>query len=130
MFNSNNRLRNFFSFNDKIPLSVRSHVLYRYTCDCCKAIYTGKTRRHYGVRVLEHLGISLATGVNYTFNHNNNNNTAILNRINHTSCRGKEENFRSAKTDQLLCIKETLLIHKNKPKINTNERSTPIYLFE
>ena len=49
------------------------------------------------------------------------------------SYRGKEENFcmiGSAKTDQLLCIKETLLIHKNKPKINTNERSTPIYLFE
>ena len=76
---------------------------------------------------------SLATGVNYTFNPNNNNNTAILNHINHTSCRGKEENFRiigNAKTDGLLCIKETLLIHKNKPKINTNERSTPIYLFE
>ena len=71
-----------------------------------------KTRRHYGVRVLEHLGISLA-GVNYTFNPNNNNNTAILNHINHTSCSGKEENFRiigSAKTDRLLCIKETLLI--------------------
>ena len=133
MFNSNNRLRNFFGFKDKIPLSVRSHVLYRYTCDCCNAVYIGKTRRHYGVRVLEHLGISLATGNNYTFNPNNTNNTAILNHINHTSCRGKEENFRiigSAKTDQLLCIKETLLIHKNKPKINTNERSTPIYLFE
>ena len=130
IYNSNNRLRNFFSFKDKIPLSVCSRVLYRYMCDCYKAIYIGKTRRHYGVGVLEHLGISLATGVNYTFSPNNNNNTAILN---HTSCRGKEENFRiigSAKTDQLLCIKETLLIHKNKPKINTNERSTPIYLFE
>ena len=115
IFNSNNRLRNFFSFKDKIPLSVRSHVLYRYTCDCCKAIYIGKTRCHYGVCVLEHLGISLATGANYTFNPNNNNDIAILNHINYTSCRGKEENFRiigSAKTDQLLCIKETLLIHK------------------
>ena len=48
------------------------------------------------------------------------------------SCRGKEENFciGSAKTDRLLCIKENLLIHKNKPKINTNERIMPIYLFE
>ena len=116
-----------------MPLSVRPRVLYRYTCGCCKAVYIGKTRRHYGVRVFEHLGISLTTGVNYTFNPNNNNITAILNHINHTSCRGKEENvciIGSAKTDQLLCIKETLLIHKNKPKINTNERSTPIYLFE
>ena len=45
----------------------------------------------------------------------------------------KRENVRiigNAKTDQLLCIKETLLIHKNKPKINTNKRRTPNYLFE
>ena len=133
IFNCNNRLRNFFSFKDKIPHSVRSHLLYRFTCDDCKAIYIGKTRRHYGVRVNEHLGISLLTGKTYTFNPNNKNNTAILNHINHTSCNGKHENFRiigSAKNDYQLCIKETLLIHKEKPKINTNERSTPIYLFE
>ena len=123
------RLSNFFSFKDKIPLSV----VYRYTCDCCKVIYIGKTRRHYGVHVFEHWGSSLLRVFNYTFNPNNNNNTAILNHINHTSCRGKEETFRiigSAETDKLLFIKETLLIHKNKPKINTNERSTPVYLFE
>ena len=53
-----------------------------------------KTRRHYGLRGFEHLGLSLATGKTYTFNPNNSNNTAILNHINHTSCRGKEETFR------------------------------------
>ena len=133
IFNSSNRLRNFFGFKDKIAHNVRSHLLYRYTCDSCNAIYIGKTRRHYGVRVLEHLGISLLTGKKYTFNPNNVNNTAVLNHINRTACIGKSENFRiigSAKTDKLLCIKETLLIHKDKPQINTNERSTRIYLFE
>ena len=133
IFNSNNRLRNFFSFKDKIPIRCRSHILYRYTCDCCNAIYIGKTRRHYLVRVFEHLGMSLATGKKFTYNPNNNNNTAILNHINRNKCVGKEENFQiigSAKTDSLLCIKETLLIHKEKPEINTNERSTRIYLFE
>ena len=133
IFNSNNRLRNFFNFKDKIPLRCRSHILYRYTCDGCNTIYIGKTRRHYLVRVLEHLGISLATGNKFTYNPNNVNNTAILNHINRKKCIGKQDNFKiigSARTDSLLCIKETLLIHKNKPKINTNERSTPIYLFE
>ena len=133
IFNSNNRLRNYFSFKDKIPLRVRSHILYRYSCDGCKAIYIGKTRRHYGVRVFEHLGISLITGKKYTYNPDNPNNSAILNHINCSKCVGKEENFKiigSAKTDHLLCIKETLLIHKNKPKINTNDRSVPTYLFE
>ena len=133
IFNSNNRLRNFFSFKDKLPIRCRSHILYRYTCDGCNAIYIGKTRRHYLVRVFEHLGISLVTGNKFTYNPNNGNNTAILNHINHNKCVGKEENFQiigSAKTDSLLCIKETLLIHKDKPQINTNERSTRIYLFE
>ena len=119
IFNSNNRLRNFFNFKDKIPLRCRSHILYRYTCDGCNTIYIGKTRRHYLVRVLEHLGISLATGNKFTYNPNNVNNTAILNHINYKKCIGKKDNFKiigSARTDSLLCIKETLLIHKNKPK--------------
>ena len=133
IFNSNNRLRNFFNFKDKIPIRCRSHIMYRYTCDGCNAIYIGKTRRHYLVRIFEHLGMSLATGNKFTYNPNNGNNTAIFNHINRNKCVGNKENFQiigSAQTDSLLCIKETLLIHKNKPKINTNERSTPIYLFE
>ena len=133
IFNSNNRLRNYFSFKDKIPIRVRSHILYRYTCDSCKAIYIGKTKRHYEVRVFEHLGISLATGNKFTFNPNNVNNSAILNHINKNKCIGKLENFQiigSCKTDPILCIKETLLIHKNKPRINTNDGSVPLYLFE
>ena len=59
IFNSNNRLRNVFNFKDKIPFRCRSHMLYRYTCDGCNAIYIGRTRRHYLVRKFEHLGISL-----------------------------------------------------------------------
>ena len=133
IFNSNSRIRNFFTFKDKIPLSVRSHILYRYTCDGCNAVYIGKTRRHYLVRVFEHLGTSLLTHKKYTYNPLNINNTAILNHINCKKCAGNQNNFKiigSAKNDYLLCLKETLLIHKDKPKINTNERSVPLYLFE
>ena len=133
IFNSNSRIRNFFTFKDKIPLSVRSHILYRYTCDGCNAVYIGKTRRHYLVRVFEHLGKSLLTHKKYTYNPLNINNTAILNHINCKKCAGNQNNFKiigSAKNDYLLCLKETLLIHKDKPKINTNERSVPLYLFE
>ena len=79
-----------------MPISVRSHILYRYTCDGCNAIYLGKTRRHYGVRVFEHLGISLLTPKKYIYNPRNSNNSAILNHINCNSmCIGKEETFLS-----------------------------------
>ena len=60
--------------------------------------------------LFELLGNSLATGKKYTFNPNNN--TAILHHINLSPCIGKEDNFQiigSAKSDELLCIKETLM---------------------
>ena len=81
IFKSQNRLRNLFNFKDKIPLSVRSLILYQYTCDICNDIYIGKTKRHYRVRNFEHLGISLLTHKPYTYNPTNGNNTAILNHI-------------------------------------------------
>ena len=113
-------------------LRGKIYILYRYTFDSCNGVYYGNTRRHYAVRIFEQLGNSLATGKKYTFNPNNSNNTAVLNHINLSSCIGKEDNLQiigSAKSDQLLCIKETLIIHQNKPNINTNERSTPIRLY-
>ena len=62
------------------------------------------------------LNILLATSANYTFNPNLIIIIiAFLNHINHTSWRGKEEKFciiGSVKTDQLLCIKETVKSQK------------------
>ena len=46
MFNSGKRLRSFFSFKDKVPLNVRSLLLYRFTCSSCNSVYVGKTKRH------------------------------------------------------------------------------------
>ena len=132
IFKCNNRLRNFLVFKDRIPHSVRSHLLYRYTCNSCNAIYIGKTRRHYLVRIFEHLGISLRTHKKFTYNPNNGNNSAILNHVNGHQCVGKEENFKvigSASNDYHLCLKESLLIHKNRPGINTNDNSIPLKLF-
>ena len=131
IFNSNYRLRNCFSFKDRLPNSVRSFVIYRYSCDSCNRVYYGKTRRHYEVRVREHLGISLATGKKFTYNPNNVNNTAILNHVN-SNCIGNKDNFKiigNAKNDFFLCLKESLLIYKDKPKLNISERSMPLKLF-
>ena len=132
VFKCKNRLKNFLVFKDRIPLSVRSHLLYRYTCSGCNAIYIGKTKRHYLVRVFEHLGISMRTHKKFTYNANYKNNSAILNHVNCQKCVGKEENFKiigSATNDFHLLLKESLLINKQKPSLNTSDNSLPLSLF-
>ena len=133
IFKCNNRFQSFLSFKDKVPNNLRSHLLYKYTCNSCNAIYIGKTRRHYLVRVFEHLGISLRTHNKFTFNPDNKSNSAILSHINCQKCVGDIENFKiigSATNDFHLKIKESLLIRKNKPKMNGADQSVPLELFE
>ena len=132
VFKCKNRLKNFLVFKDRIPLNVRSHLLYRYTCSGCNAIYIGKTKRHYLVRVFEHLGISMRTHKKFTYNANYKNNSAVLNHVNCQKCVGKEENFKiigSATNDFHLLLKESLLINKQKPSLNTSDNSLPLSLF-
>ena len=132
VFKCRDRLKCFLRFKDKIPTNVRSHILYKYTCNSCNAIYIGKTRRHYLVRAFEHLGISLRTHQKYTFNPANKNNSAILSHINCQKCVGDIDNFKiigCATNDFHLKLKESLLILRHRPKINGAEKSIPLELF-
>ena len=40
------RLSSFFQFKDRIPLGLRSRVVYKFKCQCCDALYFGETIRH------------------------------------------------------------------------------------
>ena len=51
-----------FGFKDKQPKLNQSNLIYRYTCECCKAFYIGKTERQLGMRISEHMGVSVRTG--------------------------------------------------------------------
>ena len=68
IFKSPNRLRNSFSFKDKLPQNLDSMLLYRFTCDTCNCVYIGETKRHYQVRAYEHLGVSILTEDLYAYN--------------------------------------------------------------
>ena len=56
------RVKNFFSFKDKLPKMLLSGLIYKYKCGDCSANYYGKTKDHFKVRIWEHLGISYLTG--------------------------------------------------------------------
>ena len=61
-FTSKCRLNNFFTFKGKIPIFWRSGIVYKFKCGGCNATYYGKTKRHFKVRMCEHLGVSALTG--------------------------------------------------------------------
>ena len=62
VFNTSNRLINYFSFKDVIPEPLRSCQIYNFTCGSCNTSCVGKTFRHVKVRVSEHQGVSPRTG--------------------------------------------------------------------
>ena len=61
IFKPSTRLANFFRFKDKIPLCLRSNIVYKFACGRCNATDYGETCRHFEVRVSEHSGISPLT---------------------------------------------------------------------
>ena len=59
---SANHLSSLFRFKDVAPKELRSHPVYKFSCNSCNATYYGKTERHLNVRSGEHIGLSSLTG--------------------------------------------------------------------
>ena len=62
VFRSTRRLSNCFSFKDNIPKFLCSGLVYKFSCSDCNVTYYAKTKRHFKVRMSEHLSISSKTG--------------------------------------------------------------------
>ena len=59
VFRIKNRLSSKFNFKDKISKEMRSFLSYNFQCSSCSATYYGKTKRHFKVRVSEHMAAPL-----------------------------------------------------------------------
>ena len=53
--NIGKKLCNIFIPTDVIPDSLKSRVVYKFTCAGCGARYVGETNRHFYTRVNEHI---------------------------------------------------------------------------
>ena len=62
IFQSGRRLSGFFSFKNRIPKSMRSRIICKHSCQYCRALYFGLTRRHFHTRISQHMGVSPLTG--------------------------------------------------------------------
>jgi Uri superfamily endonuclease len=128
VFTSKLRLSSFFNFKDKMPKALLSKIVYKFSCGSCNASYYGKTFRHFKTRASEHAGISHLTGKSVK----NNNSTAIKDHMlecDHVVTFQDFSAISTAKNNFHLEIKESLLISRDKPILNRNISSLPLYLF-
>ena len=62
IFQTGNRLKNYFRFKDRVPETLQSNFVYKFKCGSYTASYYGKTYRHMKVRGSKHQVVSPRTG--------------------------------------------------------------------
>ena len=130
VFTSPVRVKNFFTFKDKLPKMLLSVLVYQYKCGGCNAIYYGKTKRHFKVRICELLGISHLTEKSVKID--NNKLTVIRELLLCCNYCPSFEDFSiltRESNDFKLKIMESLLIARHKPIPIKAYSSLPLELF-
>ena len=128
IFQSNNRLRNYFRFKDSVNETLRSNLIYKFSCGSCTASYIGKTYRHFKVRVSEHQGVSPRTckPVKGTLSASVRDHMLVCNH------KAVHEDFKFLGNESnryLLELKESLFIKRDRPSLNKNLYSQELLLF-
>ena len=129
IFKSTTRLSNFCCFKDKVPFSLRSSIVYKFSCVRFNATYYGETCQHLNIRVGEHLGISPLTGKKSK----GKTTIAIKDHMlfcDHVVSLKVFKILVSSNSEFHLKIKENLLISRGKPELNRNKKFLPLYLFD
>ena len=107
-----------------------SGLVYKYKCGGCNATYYGKTKRHFKVRISEHLGILHLNEKKVKID--NNKPTAIQEHLLCCNYCPSFEDFSiltRESNDFKLKIMESLLIARDKPILNKADSSLPLELF-
>ena len=50
------KVSSFFNCKDTLPNSLKSYIVYQFTCAGCKVCYTGETKRNLSTRIENNLG--------------------------------------------------------------------------
>ena len=110
MFKNKIRLGNNFHFKDQIPKDLTSGVVYKFQCGLCDESYYGECVRQLNGRIGEYIGISPLCKHSASYD-----DFSILARENKTF---------------LLELKGSLLIMRDRPSLNRNIISAPLYIFD
>ena len=118
------QIGSFFNHKDRLDESMRSSIIYLFTCRECNSQYVGSTIRHLKSRVAEHMGLSPRSKLPLS----HPNFSSILEHHKATKHTLSPDNFKILSNSNNLDIRllESIYIHKLKPKLNNN---TPCELY-
>ena len=108
----------FFNYKDRLPVSMRSSLVYKFSCARCASEYVGSSSRILHTRIREHEGRSHRTGAPLSVPPHSNV------RLHTASCGVgfDDSNFEilsaCERNRETLLILESMYILKTKPKIN------------
>ena len=122
-----NTIGSLFNHKDRLPLFMRSSVVYKYSCPLCGSVYVGSSTRTLKTRAYEHAGKSVRTERHLAHppfsnirEHSMSCNSSvklddfnILDYCNHSSD---------------IRILESLYISKLRPSLNNSLSSHPLYI--
>ena len=131
VFRASCRIRSFLRFKDRTPEYLKSNFIYKFTCNSCNAAYIGESTRHFCTRRGEHFRKSEFTGKHME----SRAKTAVYK---HLEEKGHWDNnddsisilaVNPSVSEFVLQVQETILIYRDKPLINGNTGSVPLFLF-
>ena len=106
-------------------------VIYKYRCAGCNSCYIGSTKRFWESRLEDHTHISARTGKPL----NGRQVFSPLQHVKSNCCSAKSvtrEDFTIIGRDSdpyVLQVKESIFVGKERPILNNNVTSVPLYLF-
>ena len=124
IFQNNNSVGSHFNFKDQISTTMKSNIVYQYSCLQCNATYVGETSRHFYTRISEHKGISPRTNRPYSKSPNSNIYKHFLDTNHEIDSKSFQIIF--SVNDSSIKIAESVLIHKLSPSLNGMMYSTPL----
>ena len=130
VFTSPVRVKSYFIFRNKLPKMLLSGLVYKCNRGGCNATYYGKIKRHFKVRIWEHLDISHLTGKKVKID--NNKLTGIPEYLlccNHAPSFKDFSIWARESNDFKVKIMESLLIARDKPVFDKADFSLPLELF-
>ena len=127
MFKNKTRLGSNFCFKDQIPKDLTSGVVYKFQCGLCNESYHGECVRHLNVKIREHIAILPLPKKQVKLE-----DRSVADHLPFCNHSASYDDFRNLTRENkrfLLELNDSLLIMRDKPSLNRDITSAPLYLF-